>query len=63
MTPEFRAIVLRGWSRIEDIVARGELSAVEGKALMDEAQLWARRLAALDSGDLRTLRFEAFRKP
>ncbi len=62
-TEAFRAVVLEGWARIETIVDRGQLSPAEGKSLMDEAQLWARRLAAIASGDLRVGRFLAERKP
>ncbi|MBI3505593.1 MAG: methyltransferase domain-containing protein [Proteobacteria bacterium] len=62
-TEKFRAVVLEGWARIETIVDRGQLSGPEGKSLMDEAQLWARRLAAIASGDLRVGRFLAERKP
>ncbi len=63
ITDAFRTIVLEGWAKIETIVDRGQLSPVEGKALMDEAQLWARRLAAVAGGELRVGRFLAERKP
>ncbi|MBL8830965.1 MAG: methyltransferase domain-containing protein [Rhodospirillales bacterium] len=62
-TDAFRAVVLEGWSRIETIVDRGQLKPDEGKALMDEAKLWSRRLAAVAAGDLRVGRFLAERKP
>lgn len=61
-TKEFRPVVLEGWRRIDTIVAKGMLNAVEGKALMKEAELWARRIAAIDAGELRVARIEALKK-
>jgi hypothetical protein len=60
-TDTFRAAVLEGWSRIDGLVERGSLAPAEGQALMAEAQLWARRLAALAAGELRVGRFLAER--
>ncbi|MBI3503314.1 MAG: methyltransferase [Proteobacteria bacterium] len=61
-TKELRPVVLEGWRRIDTIVAKGMLNLAEGKALMQEAQLWARRIAAIDSGELRVARIEALKK-
>lgn len=61
-TKEFRPVVLEGWRRIDTIVAKGMLNANEGKALMREAELWARRIAAIDAGELRVARIEALKK-
>ncbi len=61
-TDAFRAIVLEGWARIDAIVARGDLAPAEGKALMEEARLWSRRIAALASGELRFARLLAVRR-
>jgi SAM-dependent methyltransferase len=61
-TKEFRPVVLEGWRRIDTIVAKGMLNVAEGKALMKEAELWARRIAAIDSGELRVARVEALKK-
>jgi SAM-dependent methyltransferase len=61
-TKEFRPVVLEGWRRIDTIVAKGMLNAAEGKALMKEAELWARRIAAIDAGELRVARIEALKK-
>jgi SAM-dependent methyltransferase len=61
-TKEFRPVVLEGWRKIDTIVAKGMLNPAEGKALMHEAQLWARRIAAIDAGDLRVARVEALKK-
>lgn len=61
-TKDFRPVVLEGWRRIDTIVAKGMLNATEGKALMREAELWARRIAAIDAGELRVARIEALKK-
>lgn len=61
-TREFRPIVLEGWRKIDTIVAKGMLNPAEGRALMNEAQLWARRIAAVDAGELRVARIEALKK-
>jgi len=61
-TREFRPIVLEGWRKIDSIVAKGMLNPAEGRALMNEAQLWARRIAAVDAGELRVARIEALKK-
>ena len=58
-TESFMRTVLTGWAKIDALVKRGELNADEGKALMGEAELWQRRLAALQSGDLRVARILA----
>lgn len=58
-TAAFRAALLVGWAKIDRLVARGQLDATEGEALMDEAKSWARRLAAMDGGDLRVVRIVA----
>ncbi|MBI1244791.1 MAG: methyltransferase domain-containing protein [Alphaproteobacteria bacterium] len=61
-TKDFRPVVLEGWRRIDTIVAKGMLNLAEGRALMDEAKLWARRIAAIDAGELRVARIEAMKK-
>jgi SAM-dependent methyltransferase len=62
ITAAFRAEVLVGWAQIDQLVSRGQLDSREGEALMAEAKLWARRLAAMDSGDLRVVRIVAAKK-
>ncbi len=61
-TAAFRAELLVGWAQIDRLVSRGQLEALEGEALMGEAKSWARRLAAMDSGDLRVVRIVAAKK-
>jgi len=58
-TETFMRTVLMGWAKIDALVKRGELNADEGRALMGEAELWQRRVSALQSGDLRVARILA----
>jgi len=58
-TESFMRTVLTGWAKIDALVKRGELDAKEGAALMGEAELWQRRVSALQSGDLRVARILA----
>jgi hypothetical protein len=44
------------------MVSAGTLKPAEGKALLNEAQLWARRIAAMKAGELRIARIEAHKK-
>ncbi len=61
ITTDFRAVVLEGWSRIDAIIARGQLAPAEGAALVEEAQLWSRRIAAMAGGELRFVKLAAVR--
>jgi len=61
-TSAFRAEILAGWGQIDGLVSRGQFDSLEGEALMGEAKLWARRLAAMASGDLRVVRIVAAKK-
>jgi SAM-dependent methyltransferase len=58
-TETFMRAVLTGWAKIDALVKRGELNADEGRALIGEAELWQRRVSALQSGDLRVARILA----
>lgn len=63
ITESYRALVVKG---LEDLIAshrrRKRVEEQMGEALIAEAELWARRIEAFDSGDLRVYRFLA-RKP
>ena len=61
-TDAFAPIVVAGWARIESMVTAGTLKPTEGKALLDEAQLWTRRIAAMKAGELRVARIQAHKK-
>lgn len=56
MTDEFRELVVKGWSGLAELLAGKSLDPEEAKALARELQMWQRRLAAFNSGDLRVVR-------
>ena len=62
MTPEFRSLVLEGWARLAGGLKPNTLAADEAKGLTHEVELWGRRIAAFDAGDLRMARFYAIKK-
>jgi cyclopropane fatty-acyl-phospholipid synthase-like methyltransferase len=62
MTPEFRSLVLEGWARLAGGLKPNTLAPDEAKGLTHEVELWGRRIAAFDSGDLRMARFYAIKK-
>lgn len=62
MTPEFRSLVLEGWARLADGLKPNSLAPDEAKGLTHEVELWGRRIAAFDSGDLHMARFYAIKK-
>jgi len=61
-TEKFAPIVLEGWRRIESLVGQGTLKPAEGQALLNEAQLWSRRIGAMKAGELAIARIEAHKK-
>lgn len=54
---EYRARVLSGWSKFMHQIETHPLGRDLIVPLVNEAELWARRIAAIDSGDLRYFRF------
>lgn len=62
MTAEFRALVLEGWGRLAQSLKPHTLPPEEAQGLTHEVELWGRRIAAFDSGDLRVARFYAIKK-
>ncbi|HEX2116674.1 MAG TPA: methyltransferase domain-containing protein [Alphaproteobacteria bacterium] len=62
MTKEFRALVLEGWARLAQALKPNSLAEDEAKGLTHEVELWSRRVAAFDSGDLRVARLYAIKK-
>ncbi len=54
---EYRARVLGGWSNFLHRIETHPLGRDLVVPLVNEAELWARRIAAIDSGDLRYFRF------
>lgn len=61
MTTEFRALVLEGWARLAQDLKPKALAPDEASGLTHEVELWGRRVAAFDSGDLRVARFYAIK--
>jgi SAM-dependent methyltransferase len=62
MTAEFRGLVLEGWARLTQALKPKSLDPDEAKGLTHEVELWSRRIAAFDSGDLRVARLYAIKK-
>lgn len=62
MTAEFRTLVLEGWARLAQELKPKSLSPEEAKGLTHEVELWSRRIAAFDAGDLRVARLYAIKK-
>jgi ubiquinone/menaquinone biosynthesis C-methylase UbiE len=61
MTSEFRGLVLEGWARLTKGLKPKSLAPDEAKGLTHEVELWSRRIAAFDSGDLRVARLYAIK--
>jgi SAM-dependent methyltransferase len=62
MTAEFRGLVLEGWARLAQALKPKSLDPEEAKGLTHEVELWSRRIAAFDAGDLRVARLYAIKK-
>jgi SAM-dependent methyltransferase len=62
MTAEFRTLVLEGWARLAQGLKPNSLAPDEAKGLTHEVELWSRRIAAFDAGDLRVARLYAIKK-
>jgi SAM-dependent methyltransferase len=61
MTAEFRTLVVEGWSRLAGALKPKSLAPDEAQGLTHEVELWGRRIAAFDSGDLRVARLYAIK--
>lgn len=60
--PAFKAQVLAGWSNLAEQLRGKEVSAEEKPLLARELDLWAKRLAACDAGDLKIARVSGIKK-
>ena len=58
----FRAMVIKGWADYTQSTRRGSIGEEAAPALVDEVELWSRRIQAIDSGDLKVCRVHAFKK-
>lgn len=56
-----RTMILDAWNRMLKELPKGRLSNETRGALLDEAELWLRRVAAIEGGDLRVYRFHALK--
>ena len=59
ITDQYRRTALTGWSEFLEGLNIRELTRPEVLALVDEAEQWLHRMAALDTGDLLVYRFRA----
>ncbi len=62
VTKMFRAMVIKGWADYTQSTRRGSIGEEAAPALVDEVELWSRRIQAIDSGDLKVCRVHAFKK-
>jgi hypothetical protein len=62
ITKEFRAMVIKGWADYTESTKAGSVGLESAPALVDEVELWTRRVQAIDSGDLKVCRIHAFKK-
>ncbi|HLF58876.1 MAG TPA: methyltransferase domain-containing protein [Alphaproteobacteria bacterium] len=62
MTEEMCDLILEGWHEALQNFRPGHFEPELGEALLAEAELWARRLGVLQSGDVRLYRVHALKK-
>ncbi len=62
VTKAFRAMVIKGWADYTESTKAGSIGMESAPALVDEVELWTRRIQAIDSGDLKVCRIHAFKK-
>lgn len=62
IAPEFKTQVLAGWARLAEEIKGKQISPEEKPLLAKELDLWARRIAACEAGDLRLARVHAIKK-
>ncbi len=62
VTENFRKLVIKGWVDYIQSTPRGSISEEAAPTLVDEVELWTRRIQAIDSGDLKVCRVHAFKK-
>ncbi len=62
ITTPFRAMVIKGWADYTESAPPGSVGNKSAPALVDEVEIWTRRIQAIDSGDLKVYRIHAFKK-
>ena len=62
ITTDVRAMIVQGWA---EFLSSGDRAAMQGYAavMVDEIELWNRRVAEIDAGRLQVCRFHAIRTP
>lgn len=60
-TAAFRDLILSGWADYTQAAASASLDPELARCLVEEVELWARRVAAIDAGDLRLYRVYALK--
>jgi SAM-dependent methyltransferase len=61
VTKAFRAMVIKGWADYTGSTKAGSIGMESAPALVDEVELWTRRIQAIDSGGLKVRRIHAFK--
>jgi cyclopropane fatty-acyl-phospholipid synthase-like methyltransferase len=61
-TESFRAAVGQGWADFAKLLQGNTVDPEEARQLAREIALWGKRLAAIDSGDLRVVRIHGIKK-
>lgn len=62
ITKDYRAMVIKGWSDYAGSAESGGVGKESAPALVEEVELWTRRIQAIDSGDLKVYRIHVFKK-
>ena len=61
-TEQFHGLVTRAWADYIEVLAKRGIEAEEGAALVAEVELWARRVQAIEAGDLKVCRIHALKR-
>ncbi len=59
ITDQHRSQILAGWERLTEILPHRRLEPVIQELMLREGEIWMRRIAALDTGDVRLYKFHA----
>jgi cyclopropane fatty-acyl-phospholipid synthase-like methyltransferase len=62
MTDKYRNLIMRGWGQFMEILKEKRLVPKTMLNVVEEAELWANRVKAFDSGDVRMYRFHLLKK-
>jgi SAM-dependent methyltransferase len=62
ITEESRKVITQAWAEYMASVDHSKLDNAMVSAMVDEAEVWARRVKLLESGDLKVCRFHALKK-